>query len=85
MCQKAIKLVLQQSGVWCIGLLSIIRAQASLGIGNVTEVVHDSAADGDEDIVSDDGVCAFLGTFTEGSVKISPIFRGYFIRFGFLE
>ena len=85
MCQKAIKLVLQQSGVWCIGLLSIIRAQASLGIGNVTEVVHDSAADGDEDIVSDDGVYAFLGTFTEGSVKMSPIFRGYFIRFAFLE
>ena len=75
MCQKAIKLVLQQSGVWCIGLLSIIRAQANLGIGNVTEVAHDSAVDGDGDFVG-----AFLGTFTEGSVKISPIFRGYFMR-----
>ena len=80
MCQKAIKLVLQQSGVWCIGLLSIIRAQANLGIGNVTEVAHDSAVDGDGDFVGDHGVGAFLGTFTEGSVKISPIFRGYFMR-----
>ena len=66
-----------------MGLLSIIRPQANLEIGNVTEVARDSAGGGDED--SDHGVGAFVGTFTEGSVKISPIFRGYFMRFKFLE
>ena len=60
-------------------LLSIIRPQANLEIGNVTEVAHDSARGGDEDFATDHGVSVFLvGTLTEGSVKISPIFRGYF-------
>ena len=55
------------------------RAQANLEIGNVTEVARDSAGGGDED--SDHDVGAFVGTFTEGSVKISPSFKGNCMRF----
>ena len=44
-------------------LLSIIRPQANLEIGNVTEVAHDSARGGDEVFVSDHGVGVFSGGY----------------------
>ena len=73
--------MLKPSGVWCMGLLSIILGRMlcyNFQIGKFTEVSHDSA----RDFFSDNGVGVFFwGTFTEGSVKISPIFRrGIFMR-----
>ena len=81
-------MVLQPSGVWCMGLLGIIKTQANLEIGNVTEVAHDSASMPGVVMktLCDHGVVFFpVGTLTEGSVKISPIFKGIFMRFVLLD
>ena len=78
-CQKAIKLVLKPAGVWCMGLLSIIRAHATISRleNSLRSLMTVPGYFFSEIMVL---VSFYGGTFTEGSVKISPIFRGYFMR-----